>query len=158
VPLIHAFLPRTQAVRFKFSYHPSSLYLDRRERAAQNRPRTEHLIDDYSGMTFWMTVFPQDLAPAVAARAHWPRYLGLSLGYGATGLHGDNAKSKGPNKLYRDLPDARSEFYLGLDWDTRRLTTQSRAGSWVVPRLDWIRLPAPAVRIRPDWGIYLLYM
>lgn len=157
VPLIHTFLPRTQAVRFKFSYHPSSLYLDRQTRALVDRPRTEHLIDDYEGMTFWMAVSPEDLLPATAA-ARWPDYLGLALGYGAHGLHGSNVKSKGPNKRYPDLPDAQGELFLALDWDPRRLPTQSRLGSWLKTRLDWIHLPAPAVRLRPEWGIYLLYM
>lgn len=157
VPLIHTFFPRTRAVRFKFGYHPSSLYLDRQTRALADRPHTEHLIDDYEGMTFWLAVSPEDLLPATAA-SRWPDYLGLALGYGAHGLHGSNVKSKGLNKRYPDLPDAQGEWFLALDWDPRRLRTQSRLAGWLKTRLDWIHLPAPAVRLRPTWGFYLLYM
>ena len=34
IPLVYAFFPATRAVGFKFSYHPSQLYRQRRERAA----------------------------------------------------------------------------------------------------------------------------
>lgn len=153
VPLIHTFFPSTQAVRFKFSYHPSALYLDRRERILANRPHTEHLIDDYEGMTFWLSLSVEKLMPAT-----WPDFLGFALGYGATGLHGSNVKSKGINKRYKDLPDARPELFLSLDWDLRRLSGRNRFWSYLENQLELIHFPAPAIRFYPEWRFYLLYM
>jgi hypothetical protein len=144
-------------VRFKFSYRPSSLYLDRSERRLAGRPHTDFAIDDYEGMTFWATLAVEPFLPA-RARAAWPDFLGLAVGYGATGLHGSNAKSKGPEKLYRDLPDARPELFVGLDCDPRFLPGQRRAWRYLKTQLNWIRWPAPAVRLYPGWALYLLYL
>jgi hypothetical protein len=157
VPLFHTFFPRTQAMRFKFSYYPSALYLDRQERRQAARPHVNHLIDDYEGMTFWMTLALNDLLPARPAEV-WPDFLGLAIGYGATGLHGSNVKSIGPNKYYKDLPGARPEIFLSLDYDTRYLPGEGQVWSYIKEKLNWIHFPAPTVRVYPSWRFYLLYM
>jgi len=158
VPLIYSFFPRTRALRFKFSYHPSSLYLDRRERARPpERPHIDHVIDDYAGMTFW-TALSVDAFLWERAKERWPDFLGLAVGYGGTGLHGSNVKSKGPNKGYPDLPDARPEIFLALDYDTRFLPGDGRLWRYLKTQLNWIHFPAPTVRLYPQWRFYLLYM
>lgn len=157
VPLVHAWFPRSRAVRFKFSYHPSPLYVDRGERRAADRPHVGHLIDDYEGMTFWLTLGIDELLPEGAA-ARWPDFVGLAVGYGATGLHGSNVKSRGPNKYYPELPDARPEVFLSLDWDLRRLSARGALWRQARSRLNWLHLPAPAVRVYPDLRFYLVYM
>ena len=157
LPLFHTFFPRTQAIRAKFSYFPSALYRDNEERRQAYRPHVNHLIDDYEGMTFWLTLALRDFLPARQAAA-WPEFLGLAVGYGATGLHGSNVKSKGPNKYYPDLPEARPEFFLSLDYDTRYLPGEGRVWSYLKETLNWIHLPAPTLRIYPGWRFYLLYM
>jgi len=157
VPLLHALVPATQVLQFKMSYHPSRLYLDRQERRADDRPHVDALIDDYEGMTLWAALQLDRLLPARAA-ARWPDCLGIAAGYGATGLHGANVKSKGPNKYYRDLPDAEPELFLALDYDTRALPGSSPLWRAVKTRLNWIHWPAPAVRLRPSLRLYLLYL
>ncbi len=156
LPLLHQLVPRTRAIRAKFSYHPSSLYLDRQQRRQRNLPHTGHLIDDYEGMTFWLSVSPTELLPTWCSS--WPAWANLACGYGAHGLHGDNVKSKGPNKRYPELPDAQPEVFLGLDLNTRPWPPHGRAGRWAHGGLQWLHLPSPAVRVTPSWGFYLLYM
>lgn len=158
IPLLYAFFPATRAVGFKFSYHPSQLYRQRRERAAAPaEPHIDHIIDDYEGMTFWATVAPE---PFLRGRAKeiWPDYLGLAVGYGATGLHGSNVKSKGRERYYKDLPNARPEVFLALDYDPRYLPGKGPIWQYLKTQLNWIHLPAPTVRIYPEWRFYLLYM
>lgn len=157
VPLVHALLPGTRIVRFKFSYHPSALYLDRTKRAAADRPHVDDLIDDYEGMTFWLALQLKPLLPRCAAE-HWPDYLGLAVGYGATGLHGAHVKSKGPNKYYDDLPDAQPEVFVALDYDARQLPGDGRLWKGVKERLSWFHFPAPTLRIYPSPRLYLFYM
>ena len=157
IPLIHTWFPRTRAIRFKASYHPSDLYLDRRQRTLDGKPRVDHLIDDYEGMTFWLTLSIEDFLPEQAA-ARWPDGLGLAWGYGATGLHGSNVKSKGPNKRYPDLPDASPELFFALDYDARSLPGKGRFWSHVKKQLNWLHFPTPAIRFHPSWRFYLLYM
>ena len=156
VPLVHNLWPATQIVRFKFSYLPSSLYLDDETRAAANRPHIEHLIDDYEGMTFWLSLAVEPLLEGRAAEL-WPDFLGVAVGYGAKGLHGSNVKSKGPNKFYPDRPDARSELFLAFDYDTRYLPGRGGAWGFLREQLNWLHLPAPALRFYPDLRLYLLF-
>ena len=157
VPLMHAFFPRTQAIRFKFSYFPSALYRDNKKRAAANQPHFDHAIDDYEGMTFWMTLSVNDFLNGRAEEV-WPDYLGLALGYGAVGMHGSNVKSTGPNRRYLDLPDARPEILLALDYDAHFLPAEGRIWRYIKNQLNWIHFPAPTVRIYPELRFYLLYM
>ena len=157
MPLVYSLVPGARAVGFKFSYFPSPLYRDHDKRLAAGRPRTEFVIDDYEGMTFWVTL-ALDRVLRGRARALWPDYLGLALGYGATGLHGSNVKSKGPFKEYKDLPDARPEFFLSLDYDLRFLPGEGGLLDSLKRHLNYLHLPAPAVRFYPDWRFYLLYM
>lgn len=157
VPLLHTLVPATRVVTFKFSYHPSDLYLDHDERSVQHRPHIDHLIDDYEGMAFWMSLSVEDVLPRQAAR-YWPGFLGLAVGRGATGLHGGNVKSKGPERPYKDLPDARPEYFVSLDYDARHLPGSGGVWSFLRERLNWVHFPAPAVRVYPSWRFYLLYM
>ncbi|MBM3276953.1 MAG: DUF2279 domain-containing protein [Candidatus Handelsmanbacteria bacterium] len=156
VPLVRALWPASQAVRFQFGYWPSRLYLDRRQRQTEGRPFTEHLIDDYEGMTVWMAVSVDRFLRGRAEEV-WPDFLGLALGYGAAGLHGSNVKSKGRFKHYKKLPDGRPELLVALDLDPRFLPGDQRAWRYFKEQLRWLHLPAPALRIYPDWRFYLLY-
>lgn len=157
LPLLHAFFPRTRAVQFKFSYHPSRLYIHREERAAANRPHVDHAIDDYEGMAFWASL---PLRPLLqhAIKSEPPEWLRLAVGYGATGLHGSNAKSRGRFKLYSELPDARPEIFLALDYDANLLPGDGGFWGYFKDQLNWLHWPSPAVRIYPDLRFYLLYM
>lgn len=157
VPLLHTFFPRTRAVRFKFGYHPSRLYIDRSERAAGDRPHIDHVIDDYEGMTFWATLALGDVLKGRNGDL-WPDWLGLALGYGATGLHGSNVKSRGRFKYYPDRPDARPEILIALDYDARYLPGNNPLWNYFKNQLNWLHLPSPAVRVYPDLRFYLLYM
>ena len=157
IPLVHAFFPASRIVEFKFSYFPSPLYLDRSRRQVGRRPYTTHAIDDYEGMTFWLTLAIDDLLPERLAN-RWPDYLGLALGYGARGLHGSNVKSRGPNKYFPDRPDAAPEVLLGFDWDTRRLPGKGPFWRHLKKQLNWIHWPSPALRLYPDRRLYLIYL
>jgi hypothetical protein len=157
IPLLHTLIPQTRALQFKFSYHPSQLYRQRADRAADDRPHTDSMIDDYEGMTFWATLQVHPLLPPRMA-ARWPEYLGVALGYGASGLHGANVKSRGPNKYYDDLPAARPEVYLALDYDARQLPGDGDLWAELKRQLNWIHLPAPALRLYPSLRFYLIYL
>ncbi len=155
VPLMHALFPATDVVGFKFSYWPSALYLDHDERQRHGRPHTEYAIDDYEGMTFWVTLGVGEMLARRQTR--WPAWLGLALGYGASGMHGSNVKSRGREREYLDLPSARSEVFLALDYDLRHLPARGTWWQRLVHEANWLHLPAPAVRLHPELRFYLIY-
>ena len=92
------------------------------------------------------------------AKQMWPDWLGLAIGYGATGMHGANVKSKGREREYLHLPDSRPEIVLSLDADTQYLPGDGDIWSLFKEQLNWLHLPAPAIRIYPSLRLYLLYM
>lgn len=157
VPLIHTLWPSTQAVGFKFSYWPSPLYLDHDKRLAAGQPTTQYVIDDYQGMTFWLTFAVERALPS-RLQAQWPDWLGLAVGYTARGMHGANVKSRGREREFAELPSARPEILLSLDYDATYLPS----GGWMwenfKKQLNWLHFPAPAVRVYPDLRFYLLYL
>ena len=155
VPLVHATCPASRPFGFKFSYWPSPLYRERLQRSREQRPHTDHLIDDYQGMTFWMTVAVEQLLPDREARL-WPDFLGVALGYSAIGLHGSNVKSKGPFREYEDLPDGQPEILIAFDFDVRSAPGEAAWWKSLKSQLNWIHLPAPAVRVYPDLRLYLV--
>ena len=157
LPVLHAFFPRTRALHFKWSYHPSHLYLNNNDRSANDRPYVDHLIDDYEGMTFWVSL-PLTALFDRKKDAHTPEWLRLAIGYGATGLHGSNAKSRGRFRLYPNLPDAKPEVFLALDYDTNYLPGNNRLWRYFKSQLNWLHWPAPAVRVYPSLRFYLLYL
>lgn len=157
VPLMHTLWPQTQVVGFKFSWWPSPLYLDYDERLAAGRPRTRYAIDDYQGMTFWLTVATEPLLPE-RWQQHWPDWLGLAVGYSARGMHGANVKSRGREREYPGLPSARPEVLLSLDYDARFLPGKGWLWESLRQQLNWLRFPAPALRVYPDVRLYLLYL
>ena len=154
VPLLHALVPSTQVINFKFGFWPSSLYKDNEQRSLAGRPHTDFIIDDYEGMTFWMTLAVNDLLSGGTEEV-WPDFLGLALGYGAVGLHGSNVKSRGRERAFKDLPDARPEILLSLDYDARHLPGKDLMWNHFK---NWIHFPAPAIRLYPDVRFYLLYL
>jgi len=157
MPLVHELWPRTQVVGFKFSWWPSPLYLDHDERVAAGLPNTRYAIDDYQGMTFWLTL---DLEPTLPTRLQprWPDWLGVAVGYSARGMHGANVKSRGREREFPNLPSARSEVLLSLDYDARQLPPGGWMWEQFKAQLNWLRFPAPAVRVYPDLRFYLLYL
>lgn len=157
LPILHAFFPRTRALQFKWSYHPSRLYLEHEDRSASNRPHVDHLIDDYEGMTFWASLPFSSLWDG-KKNVYTPDWGRLAIGYGASGLHGSNAKSRGRFKLYPDLPDAKPEVFLALDYDTNYLPGDNRLWRYFKSQLNWLHWPSPAVRIYPSLRFYLLYL
>lgn len=157
VPLMYELWPLSRAVSFKFSYWPSTLYLDREEHAAEVRPHTDYIIDDYEGMMFWMSLAVDDILRG-KARDVWPDYLGLAFGYGARGLHGSNVKSRGREREFLDLPSADPELFVALDYDLRQLPLDGPVWDPLKQHLNWIHLPTPTIRVYPEFRCYLLYM
>ena len=158
IPLMYELLPASRAIRFKFSYWPSRLYRDRKERSLEPvRPHTNYVIDDYEGATFWISLTVDEILRG-KARDAWPDFLGVALGYGAGGLHGSNVKSRGREREFLDLPSARPELFLALDYDLRQLPANGPVWGSLKQYFNWIHLPAPTVRLYPDLRFYLLYL
>ena len=157
IPLIYTLFPKSRDIQFKFGYYPSTLYLNRIEKRSKSEPHINHVIDDYEGMSFWISLPSKKILPQ-KFQSKIPQWTRLAFGYGAVGLHGSNKKSRGQNKGYPERPDASPEVFIGLDYDTKHLPGSHRIWRNIRKQLNWLRLPAPAVRVYPDIRFYLIML
>ncbi len=101
------------------------------------RPKSdEATIEDYTNMTFWLTFN----APAYFDReiAWWPNWLNVATGVSV---------SRGN----------RRELVVALDYNLKRIKTDSPFLRHLIVLLDRYKLPAPGLRITPDFIGYGLY-
>ena len=117
----------------KYSFHRTSY--------AQQRPETlgngffEEVIKDYNGQTYW---FSFDIDKFL----RFPKWLNLSLGYGAQGmLYANDANNVNQNFMpYR-------QYFIGIDFDLTAIKSRSKLINSLVYVANMIKLPAPALEI-----------
>lgn len=137
-PVAQHFYPPLQDFNLKFSYRPSQNI---------NQPGAftgqKHLLmDDYEGQTLWLSLKINNLLPESLER-YWPDFLGLAVGYGARDINSTN-----PYRVY----------FIGLDYDMTKIIPNDTAFlRGLGEALNFIRLPAPAIRISPGTVWYGMY-
>jgi hypothetical protein len=127
MPLLSTRYPVIQKFTLKLSYSPSEIQ------------QQKYVVEDYAGMTFWLTSNPQNFLPR-SFDSFWPDFLNIALGYSIS------------KKTYGDI-----ELYLGLDYDLTKIEVRSPFWRRVLYYLNYIHLPAPAIKISPQKQLYLLY-
>jgi hypothetical protein len=99
-------------------------------------------MDDYEGQTFWASLKVNQLLPEPLEH-YWPDFLCVTAGYGGRDILTDR-----PYRVY----------FIGLDLDMTKVIPDD---TWFLKTLgealNFIRLPAPAVRISPTVIWYGLY-
>lgn len=137
-PIARYYVPPLQNVDVKFSYWPSQNI-----HKPGNFPGQQHLMmDDYEGQTLWLGLKVNNIFPGSVER-YWPDFLGLAVGYAARDVKGQN-----PYPV----------VFIGLDYDMTKIIPDD---TWFLrmlgEALNFIHLPAPAVRISPSAIWYGLY-
>jgi len=139
-PVGQYYWPPLRDFNMKFSYHPSDLINQPGGVGFQGQ---KHIVfDDYEGQTIWMSVYVNNLLPK-SVEPVWPDWLALAVGYGV-----------------RDVatPNPYSIVMLSLDYDLTKIIPQDSGFLRVLSEtLNFIHLPAPAVRISPNAVWYGLY-
>ena len=139
-PIAKYYSPFLQNFDFKFSYHPSP---ELHGSGGIGFKGQKHIIfDDYEGQTLWLSAKMENLLPHSLAE-YWPDFLCLAVGYGAR-----NIIAAEPNRA----------FFVGFDFDfTKIIPTTSPFLRTLGEALNFIRFPAPAVRVSPSAVWYGLY-
>jgi len=126
-------------INFKWSFHPD--WLKKKASAGDD------LLDDYTNMTFWMSVNPMLVLPKSVTNAKfYPKFLAIAIGMGL-----QNASHTGGSKF------AETKWILSLDWDVNKLPGNSDFMKKLKKILNFYHFPAPAVRISPSGVWYGLY-
>lgn len=138
-PVLQRKITPLENVNFKWSFNPKWL--------KGKLENTDDLLDDYTNMTFWLSINPEFLLPkSLTTKKFYPNFLSLALG-----LSIKNAShSKGSKNAYK-------EWFISLDYDLRKLPGKSEFLKKLKKILNFYHLPAPAVRISPSGIWYGLY-
>ena len=140
---LYPFLQRTfrplEHINFKWSFKPEWI-----KKKASN---TDDLLDDYTNMTFWLSVNPMIVLPKTVTKAKlYPNFLAL-----AVGMSIKNASHVSGSQ------NAQVEWFLSFDWDVNQLPGNSDFLKKLKKILNFYHFPAPAVRISPSGIWYGLY-
>lgn len=99
----------------------------------------DHGIHDYENMTFWLTVNPRGLSDSKII--NWfPSWINIACGIGLDSYH-----------------NQKRDFFIGLDYNLKRINSESLLLNQFIAFLDRFHFPAPAIRISPDTIYYGLY-
>lgn len=115
----------------KFSFHQTDY--------AEHRPEVlgdtflKEMLKDYNGQTYWLSV-------DVDKFTRFPKWLNISVGYGAEGMV--YATNEG-NEANGYQPAIR-QYYLGIDFDLSGIRTRSKVVKALLTVASMVRLPAPA--------------
>ena len=106
------------------------------------------LIEDYEGITFWLTVNFHHYVPDRLKEGYpkWLAPLGIAFGYSAKGIAGNPWGGK-------------KEFFIGIDIDLRKVPFLDDWGlfRFIKSELNFLRLPLPTIRISQSGVWYGFY-
>lgn len=138
-PFIQNEVPPLKYVNFKWSFKPDWV-----KKKVTNK---DDLLDDYTNMTFWLSVNPMMVLPkSVTNGKFYPNFLAIALGMGLS----DASHVTGSQK-------AKVQWILSLDWDVTKLPGKSDFMIKLKKILNFFHFPAPAVKISPEGVWYGLY-
>lgn len=141
---------KEQKISLKFSSHRKHYEtpaLEGRANELYGSSLPERLLKDYNAQTYWLSANLKSLVPS------WnlPRWLNLSIGYGADGMYGgyeNRAFDKNGNLTFdrRDIHRYR-QWYLAPDIDLTRLPVKSKFVKTVFFALNCLKFPAPSLEL-----------
>ncbi len=109
----------------------------------------ERFLKDYNGQTIWLSANLDRFMP----RTGLPRWLSVSVGYGAEGMVSAFPPEEGVDPRYR-------QFYLAPDIDLARIKVRSRALRTALFVLGSIKFPLPALeftstgQVNAHWVVF----
>jgi hypothetical protein len=130
-----------QRVKVKFSYHNTKYPPYRKTLLGTNT--IEKIFKDYNGQTYWLSA---NIFSLTGANSSIPKWLNLSLGYGADGMTG--ARENTPETT--DLFDRVRQYYVAPDIDLTRIPTNNKLLKKVFECFGFLKIPGPAIEIRSN--------
>jgi hypothetical protein len=167
---VQQYLWKDQKFNIKISASPENYPLDLRERTdlLYGTSIGELILKDYNAMTFWFNTNPG--AFIKNPKSKFPKWVSISLGYGATGMYGgfENTWCANKDKDVGDCPpeefiDRRDierirQYYLSVDIDFSKIPTNKPALKTFLELINIIKVPFPALEYRSDgkvrWNWY----
>lgn len=135
-----------QRITLKFSYHQSR-YPFYRPNLLGNK-WTENILKDYNGQTYWLSA---NLNSFLNKENKFPKWLNISIGYGAEGMTGANLN---PSYIDQDgnkiMFERYRKYYLSFDADLTRIKTKSKFLKTCFTVFSCIKIPAPSLELNKN--------
>jgi hypothetical protein len=129
-----------QRMALKFSFHlsPFASYYP----AELGKNLVSRMLKDYNGQTYWLSF---NIGSFLPARSDFPRWLNMSVGYGAEGMIGGHGNPDSVNGL--KIPDFQRyrQFYLSPDADLFRVPSSSGIYNAATYLTRFSKIPAPTL-------------
>jgi hypothetical protein len=147
-----------QRVFVKYSYHQSDFAAYNPNLLGKNL--SERLLKDYNAQIYWLSVSPFNF---IKSDKKLPKWLALSLGYGASGMIRAKESSityysnTTPQVEYYFEAERIRNFYVSIDLDLTKIKTKSKFLKTVFTCLNTVKIPAPAVLLNKNGAQYFLF-
>jgi hypothetical protein len=141
-------LLQKQPFVLKYSFHTTDYAPYRPDLLGKNT--FQQLLKDYNGHTYWLS---GNIASFLPESSRFPRWLNISLGYGAEGMLG--ASSNPPEYEGNPLPyfERYPKFFFSLDADLTKIRTRSETLRFLLNLIGYIKIPFPALEYNRTDGI-----
>jgi hypothetical protein len=143
-----------QRITFKLSVRPTTYAAYRPELLGETV--AERILKDYNGQTYWLSVNP---ASFMKKETKFPKWLNLSLGYGAEGMIGGEENPSEYNNVALPKFERYKQFYFAPDIDLTKIKTNSAFVKTISEVFGFIKIPAPTLEFnsKGEWKFYPLY-
>ena len=143
-----------QRITMKYSWH-NTIEADYRPDLL-GKDNSERWLKNYNGSTFWLSA---NIASFLPLETKFPRWLNLSVGYGAQGMLGGY---QNPIEYkYQPLPNLQRQrqYYLSFDIDLRKINTKYKALNTVIHTFNILKIPMPTIEFNQGGKVkgYWLY-
>lgn len=135
---------KEQKIRLKFSTHVYQYPADVRDRARSlfGNSLPNKLLKDYNAQAYWLSL-------PLPGAWNLPKWLRLSIGYGADGMYGgfENTAVDKTGTVTFDRRDIRRfrQWYLAPDIDLTQIKTRSKFLRSVFYSINILKIPAPTL-------------
>jgi hypothetical protein len=135
-----------QRIKLKFSFHKKNYGetdLNKRADDLYGKTEIERFIKDYNAQTYWLSVNIHSFFPGSKV----PRWLSISIGYGAEGMFGARSNVFVDDGVVIDRSDIKRyrQWYLSPDVDFTKIRTNKKGLRFLFFVLSAIKFPAPAL-------------
>lgn len=139
---------KKQPIVMKVSFHTTEYARYRPDLLGENF--VQQLLKDYNGQTYWLS---GNIASFLPENSRFPRWLNVTLGYGAEGMLG--AAYNPEEYLGEPLPyyERYPQFYFSLDADLTKIRTRSETLRLLLNLVGYIKIPFPALEYNRHSGV-----
>lgn len=144
---------KEQRITMKWSCHPTRYAQYRPDLLGKNWP--ERITKDYNGNTIWLSLNIHSFLPD---ECRFPRWLNVSVGYGAEGMTGARSNPLSFNGETLPLFKRYRQFYLSADIDLTKIRTNKKWLKVIFNAVGFLKIPAPAIEFNSPQGVKFHYL